>query len=532
MPKRSTRQPSRMMFPHITVHKAQGEKCLTQEKIDQLLGWTVVQDGAPYHLKDKEGNFIFMTKNTLNRPIYQGLLNTYAQEHLRRRWRLNGEPTIIGQFGTVLDGQHSLISCKLAEQMRKKDPEKYAEWWDSPVTMERIIVYGIEENDDTVNTINTGKPRRMNDVLYRSEWFRDKEPPVKKLLAKITSYAIDFLWMRTGADLKSEGYYAPKRTHPEMMDFVRRHPRLLEYASFINDHFGGGQTWADNVSLITPGYATACLYLMASSSSEGDIYRGGDRAEIDLEWENEDAAKDFWEKFSNSDPDMKILRDTLGRMNKPDPDGKLPSTLEKVSVLARAWLAFVHEKPITTPAIKLSYSNGTNGQTPTLKDVPEFGGIDNILARLKHREKIASEGPNPQTKKNVAAPTGTYPKKKKADEEDSIEDKDTALQGTPEETDSPEDSHEALAREEHDEQVAQEEIDTIEQEKAQKEEQDEKVRSKARRMASRTKRRPVPKSPAKKEKGKTAPKKAAKVKAEANGQEEEAPKKSGKKAKK
>ncbi|HLH16233.1 MAG TPA: hypothetical protein VKX45_03390 [Bryobacteraceae bacterium] len=54
--------------------------------------------------------------NTRNRPIRQDHVNKLARAIQERRWRLNGSTIVISKTGKILDGQHRLWACMLADQ--------------------------------------------------------------------------------------------------------------------------------------------------------------------------------------------------------------------------------------------------------------------------------------------------------------------------------------------------------------------------------------------------------------------------------
>jgi hypothetical protein len=50
-------------------------------------------------------------------------------------------------------------------------------------------VYGVREDDDVVNTVNTGKPRSFADVVYRSKLFQKLPPPPEMWLSTTTVFS-------------------------------------------------------------------------------------------------------------------------------------------------------------------------------------------------------------------------------------------------------------------------------------------------------------------------------------------------------
>ena len=87
------------------------------------------------------------TKNLHNnRPQSEQTIRKYAQEMKAGRWKLNGESIIFGSSGRLLNGQHRLKACILAN-----------------VPFQTVIVKGAD--DATFDTIDDGKSRNLGDVL-------------------------------------------------------------------------------------------------------------------------------------------------------------------------------------------------------------------------------------------------------------------------------------------------------------------------------------------------------------------------------
>src|SRR3569833_3925639 len=87
------------------------------------------------------------TKNIHNnRPQSEQTIRKYAQEMKAGRWKLNGESIIFGSTRRLLNGQHRLKACILAN-----------------VPFQTVIVKGAD--DATFDTIDDGKSRNLGDVL-------------------------------------------------------------------------------------------------------------------------------------------------------------------------------------------------------------------------------------------------------------------------------------------------------------------------------------------------------------------------------
>lgn len=88
----------------------------------------------------------WLEKNTHNRPIAQGKIDTYAAAIRAEKWELNGETIIFDQDGVLQDGQHRLWGCIEANK-----------------AFHTLVVFGVDPA--TFTTIDTGKARNSKDVL-------------------------------------------------------------------------------------------------------------------------------------------------------------------------------------------------------------------------------------------------------------------------------------------------------------------------------------------------------------------------------
>lgn len=329
-----------VQYPEVTSEVFSGENALTVEHAKHLLGWEeeteTVKFGDDFFLVAPDGKKVRLKNNTKNRPFRKALCEMYVQEHLQRRWRLNGEPVIIGKYGETVDGQHRLTSVIFAEIERLRDLETHGHWkdkWPGPVTMETVVTSGVEEDDETVNTINTGAGRSMGDVLYRSEFFASFPPSKRKLMARSADYAIRFLWHRTGAGMDA---FAPRRTHAEALDFLSRHSRLVKYLKHVVEENGEENRIAKFLPL---GYASALAYLMGCGKSDHDRYRQGDPpSEKRLDWSLKERAEEFISLLAGGES-FKEVRHALGMLGDAS-TGSAGTLAERTAVLVRAWRVF------------------------------------------------------------------------------------------------------------------------------------------------------------------------------------------------
>lgn len=385
-----------VVHKEVSVNVCDHTSPLTVTQAKELLGWHEesenIKFGRDYIVTDEHGRKIRCSNNTSNRPIHLGNLRTLKQEHLRRRWGFNGEPLIIGRTGMILNGQHSLLSLVLAAQEWKLHPDKWVGYWKTEPTMEKLVVYGVNESDEVVNTMDTAKPRTLDEVLYRSEHFNKMKTHERLGVAKICASAVKMLWDRTGADISA---HAPRRTHSESLDFIDRHPKLLDCVHHIYEE-------EDVKKYITPGYASAFLYLMGSAKTDNEEYSKAENPEEKmLDWSLYDKASDFWVELAGGVDGMKAVRTVLGNII-DDGDGTA-TWKERAALLAKAWQCYMDDTPITAKKIKLKFEVDED-ESRKLVETPLFGGID--IGTSKEVEPDDVDEPKPtKTKKTKSKST-------------------------------------------------------------------------------------------------------------------------------
>jgi len=373
--------------PEVVTENMFGDAPLTVERAKELLGWEEVPDDerkAQAAFVDLTGKPVRLRNNTRNRPFYMSLALTWAQEVLRKRWSgpngngktVNGETIIFGRTGEVISFQHRGVGLVFAEQMRTgPDAARWAEFWDGPVVMDTIAVFGVDESDDVVNTVDTGKSRSESDVIYRMPYFLDRGTTERRVLSATLAGAAKFLWDRTGA--KFEGTV---RTHAELQDFIERHKRLLKAVVHVvdeNDKNAIGQ-W------VNPGTAAGLLYLMGCSDTVEDkvrLYREGPHEKA-LDWSAWEKACEFWVLLGANAKEFHEVRQALNGLGDPDDTSIRGSLKEVITVVTKAWGEFHSDGRLTPATLKLEYQQDANGVN-RLVNVPTVGGIDVGYARKK-----------------------------------------------------------------------------------------------------------------------------------------------------
>lgn len=382
-----------------SVEVCAGAKAMPVALSQQLLGWTVVPGPEGAHFRDKRGDYIFCKYNTTNREIRWAKVEELIQIHLSRHvdgtpcWQLNGETIIISKHGDVLNGQKSMIAHVLAEQLREIDKEtgagKYKDVWKKPITMEKVIIFGVSSDDRVVNTIDTAQPRTLADVMYRSRYFRDLDPKLRHDASRIANYALKTVWSRCAAgDLAF--VTDRKQTHDASMEFLDRHPRLLEAIRWvatenqakvkvtkgINDDGTSKVVQVGKVErFIEPSRAAALLYLMAASGSDPVAYRyASPPGEAVVDFGRWDKAEDFWVSVLGDNPETKAVWEAVGLLYNKD-TGAPPQAEEKLVVIAKAWARWVKGEKLVAPLLLPKYDR-SDPECPALAERYKLGGID------------------------------------------------------------------------------------------------------------------------------------------------------------
>lgn len=186
----------------------------------------------------------WLSRSRPNRPLVMNSVNAYARIMADGGWRINGEPLIVNSRGELLNGQHRLRAVIQA---------------DVEVTM--LVVWGIE--DDAFDTIDTGRARVGRDLIGIAG-YKD---------SAMLATAAGWLWRyeRSGGVL-TQAQGRDKPTNHDLLETLRRHPRLAESIPFGNRVSG----------MLGRGAATFCHYILAQHDKAaadkffGDLAEGAD----------------------------------------------------------------------------------------------------------------------------------------------------------------------------------------------------------------------------------------------------------------
>jgi hypothetical protein len=342
-------------------------KPITVSQAKQWLDWE--EEGSnkyeeDYLLKDNNGLKVRCYNNITNRPFDRRLCKMLSQEILRGNWVLNHETIIFGETGLVNSGQHRLVGLILAAQTWENEPDDWPFWEEEPF-IESLVTFGASEEDDVVNTLDTGKGRSLSDVIYRSDMLSDLEPKERKQAAKMVEHSVRLLWHRTGA---SSDAFNPSliRTHMESLYFIDLHPKLMECVEHIYEE----NTDKRISKYISPGYASGLLYLMGSAASDPNAYHKSEPPmEKVLDWSLWEKACDFWVHIDTDT--MQPLKEALvGILNKGG-----GSMAERLALLVKTWNIFSTGKRVSAKVLELKYQADEDG-IQILAEYPTLGGID------------------------------------------------------------------------------------------------------------------------------------------------------------
>jgi hypothetical protein len=199
------------------------------------------------------------------------------------------------------------------------------------LVMESVIAFGISERASVVDTINTGEPRTLADVIFRNdEYFNDLSKGERAKIAKVAEHAIRLLGHRTAA---FKDAFSPNQTHPELIEFLHRHARLLKCVRHIYD---SEIKESHSISSIVPlSTAAALMYLQGCSG--GDCKRYLDNVtpnEGMLDWSLYKTAEDFWALIGDSNGRVFAIKEAIS-VAAQNTDSV--SRAERIGFVIKAW---------------------------------------------------------------------------------------------------------------------------------------------------------------------------------------------------
>lgn len=378
-----------VVYPDLSVklYLKADDSPLTAALAKEYLQWSDENiSDKDYDLVDANGKKVRLFNNFRNRHLKMDNVKTLASEILNRHWKFNGESMIIGKTGITVDCQHRLVAVVFAAQEYAKEPDKWPGWKEEP-WIECLIVRGIDESDETVNTINTGVPRTFADVLYRSDYYsKTTNPSDRDKLATICSNAVKRLGHRVAA---FKDAFAPKRTHSDLIDFLDSHKRLLDCVKHCFEENAGNKL----SKLVSVGYLAGLQYLMASAKSDPTKYHEKDSpSEKALDFSLWDRSCEFFVELAQNVKPMNHLTNALNSLNVGDENGEGKGSVdEKLAVVVKGWIQYVEGKPITAKSLELTYRDVDGVRV--LAECPTVGGID--LGSPGEEHESSDNAPDP-----------------------------------------------------------------------------------------------------------------------------------------
>lgn len=362
---------------------------LPLEKAKELIGWEEEPEGETW----ERGTYLFTFKGVkvrlnnrpTNRPFRRSLADRWKSEFLRNKWEFNGEPIIIDRLGHVQDAQHRLAGFIMAVVEYKHHPGKWKEdYGTKAIRFECQITYGISEKPEVVDTLNTGQKRTLADVIFRRQEFGKKitEKDAQRL-ATVLAQACRLVWLRTTGKKITD---APHFPHSEAIDFVTRHPKLVDAVEFIVNEDRGEKGAAKRISGVEGGLslgsAAGMMYLAGMAATDPDAFREAEEPTEVLDDSMWDQASDFWVKFASYNCREGLPEDTAN-----DPILSLVKSVGKVDaggalgrdaicgMIAKAYTAYVEGEPLTVRQVKIGITTTEDGKKE-LKEFPYIGGVD------------------------------------------------------------------------------------------------------------------------------------------------------------
>jgi hypothetical protein len=339
--------------------KASKLGALTIDDCMELIGWAPESPeekyGKEFTLKDAFGKKIRLLNNPTNRFFGKALAMKYANEHLRKSWTLNLETIVVDENGYVLQGQHRLVGFILAEQMRQLQPDK---WGKNPLLYETALGFGVPSNHKVANTYDTGRGRKLDDVLFRRKLGKDNTEKQQRKISKVLSTALKLVWLRVGGKTLS---FAPHFPHTEAIKFLEEHPDVLESVKAVIDIDEGDEGKEQNISsLLGLGTASALHYLMWQAVDD---------------WEK---AVDFWESVASGEGLKKgdAIHTLRAMLIKSDASSGTARD-EVVGAVINTWKFWVKGENATLKQIKVPRKKV--GEKFVLADFPRIGGLDDTV---------------------------------------------------------------------------------------------------------------------------------------------------------
>lgn len=367
---------SKIIYDKVEVRLCDKSDPITVELAKEIMGYEELPEKSQveHHLKLGKRRIRFNNNNT-NRPLRIGIAKKYANDMLRKKWKLNGETIVIDNRGGVQSAQHRLIGLILAEELRQENVSYWKEnyKWHGPVSFEGILVTGISDHKEVTDTLDLGQKRTLADVVFRNRTFEGKDvtDTDQKALATILATAAKVVWMRMDRKQVSD---APHFPHSEALEFIESHPKLVDASLFVYNEDGGKGADGQKIKrFVNLGYAAALLYLQASTATDADQYE----EEGLVNFDNWDKACEFWVNFASganleADNPILVLRNYLPKVS---PSGAFGQANVQ-GVIINAYNLWAEGQKAKGAQLKVKTGKDPRTERPVLLETPRLGGLD------------------------------------------------------------------------------------------------------------------------------------------------------------
>ena len=420
--------PRPIKYHEVSTEICYGDKAITCARMKEIVGWEseskykermkrevgnnpteahkiLLGYGENYLLKTFiTGEKIRCNNINKNREISLSTVERYAQEVLhsgpglpkkKRAWKRNGSTMVVGKTGEVLDSQHRGLGFIEAvhEWRRDRNVDGGKLWgkiWPTEPVFEIIMVTGVEESQDVIQTLDTNKVRKYRDNLFTSSSFRKLSLKGKKKKSRMLEAAVSFVAKRTGYATtihsvtterernRLEGKGSGVLTHTQLGNFLRDHPKLIECVDFIYGEDGDNKLSGD--WKLSPGMCAGLYYMMRAANTELLEYQKT-RSEKSIDFSLEEHAHGFWIDFVTQTKVLEGLRQAITRINETDrANGIFGTRQEQIATIIHAWHDYVTGTEVTVDSLDLQYKghviwDNTKSQWDFVNP-PYFAGID------------------------------------------------------------------------------------------------------------------------------------------------------------
>lgn len=147
----------------------------------------------------------WLTQNTSNRKIKDGLVNSMAYQISKGAWKLNGE-TIVFSDGFLLDGQHRLMAVVKAN-----------------IPIKSLVVFGVPK--DCMPSIDTGASRNGADVLSINKF--KNTTALASAVRMINHYKLKTLSMTNRLGTRE------RMSNEDILNYALNNPGVVESLKYI-----------------------------------------------------------------------------------------------------------------------------------------------------------------------------------------------------------------------------------------------------------------------------------------------------------